>query len=121
MGKIIMKKKKLKRVGFTYNGERVLIEVKECGSLGKVIGLMFSRRENADNLLFDFKKPVGINIHSFFCPEFVAVWIDENNKIVGVKMVKPFRMSVKPQKSFVKLIEIPVNEKNMKIIALLSS
>jgi len=61
--------------------------------------------------LFDFKKPSGIPIHSFFVFFFfLAVWLNESNKVVDVKLVKSFRFFVLPKGNFCKLIEIPVNE-----------
>jgi uncharacterized membrane protein (UPF0127 family) len=74
------------------------------------LGLMFSRREKARALVFDFKKPVKIPIHSFFVRyEFIAIWLDHFGKIIEIRKVKPWSFRVFPSRSFVKLIEIPCN------------
>ena len=78
---------------------------------------MFSSRKNARALLFNFKKPVKLAIHSFFVfYPFLAIWLDNKNKAVKISVVKPFTLFVKPKKSFLKLIEIPINEKYKKIV-----
>jgi len=97
-----------------YKKRKISLEVEKCK--WKFLGLMFSRRENAKALLFYFKKPVRIPIHSFFCPEFLAVWLDNKNEVLEVKKIKPWRFCVLPKKSFVKLIEIPVNKKYYNIL-----
>ena len=61
-------------------------------------------------------KPVRIAIHSFFVFfPFLAIWIDDKNNVVDVKIVNPFKFSVSPKKSFCKLLEIPINKKYLKI------
>jgi len=93
-----------------YEGKKFNLEVKLCRL--KFLGLMFARREKARALLFDFKKSTNIAIHSWFVFfDFVAVWLDDKNKIIEIKVVKPFSFSVHPKKSFFKLIEIPVNKR----------
>lgn len=49
------------------------IDVKEVKGFGKVSGLMF--RKKSKPLLFKFKRPTRIPIHSFFCKPFHAVWM----------------------------------------------
>ena len=70
----------------------------------KVRGLMF--RRGSKPLLFIFKKPTTMAIHSFFCKKFLAVWILDG-KVVDVKIVKPWRVGIAPKKEFDKLLEIP--------------
>jgi hypothetical protein len=50
---------------------------------------------------------------------FVAIWLDDKNKIIDLKVVKSFNFSVSPNKSFCKLVEIPINNKYKKIVKLL--
>ena len=91
--------------------------LKTCNEFEKFSGLMFSSRENSRALLFKFKKPIRLAIHSFFVfYPFLAIWLDDKNKIVKISIIKPFNPFIKPKKSFTKLIEIPVNEKYEKII-----
>lgn len=91
-------------------------EIVVCSGFDKVRGLMFSSKENAHALLFNFDNDTSAPIHSFFCPQFLAIWLDENNKIVDYKVVSPQRFSVAPSKPFRKLIEIPINKKYSAIV-----
>jgi uncharacterized membrane protein (UPF0127 family) len=86
--------------------------VNKVSEIGKVRGLMFRRKENCPALLFEFKKPVKIKIHSFFVFfPFLAVWMDNNNKILDKKIVKPWKFSISPSvKEYNRLIEIPFNK-----------
>ena len=100
-------------------GKDVKIEAKECVSLwSRFRGLMF-RSKNTDSLVFIFKKPAKMSIHSFFCRKFIAIWLDDKNKIVEIREVEPWKLNIKPKKKFVKLFEIPINEKYKKIIEIL--
>ncbi len=92
-------------------------KVKRVNWFGKVIGFMFSRREKADILLFEFKKPTKMKIHSYFVFfPFLAIWLDEKNKVIALKEVKPFKLSFGIKRSFSKLVEIPINKKNKDIV-----
>jgi len=109
----------IKKVGFKFKGKRIELEVVDCDSIFKKFsGLMF-RGKNFPILLFDFKKSGMWAIHSFFCKEFIGVWLDDKNSVVEVKHIKPWRFYIIPKKSFTKLIEIPINKKNKKIIGFL--
>jgi uncharacterized membrane protein (UPF0127 family) len=104
------------KVNFNYKNKKINLEAKKCEGLMKGIGLMFSSKEKTDILVFEFKDLGKHAIHSFFCSRFVAVWLDEKNKVVDLKIVSPWRLSVRPKKDFRKLIEIPINKKNKRII-----
>jgi uncharacterized membrane protein (UPF0127 family) len=92
------------------------ISVKKVGFFGKILGLMFHTRKT-QNLLFRFKNPTRISIHSYFVFfDFLAIWTNKDGKILEYKIVKPFTLTIKPQKKFSNLIEIPVNEKNKNLI-----
>ena len=96
-----------------YKKKRIKLFLKECNFLEKGIGLMFSRRETAENLLFSFKEKQKIMIHSFFVfYPFLAVWIDEQKIPVDIKLIKPFNPCVCPKRDSMSLIEIPINKKN---------
>ena len=95
------------------------LNVKKCNALERIKGLMFSSK-NSEILLFSFRKPAKTAIHSFFVFfPFVAVWLDEREKIIGSEVVKPFTPSVKPKKKFAKIVEIPFNERNSEVIKIL--
>ena len=109
-----------KRIGFLYKGKKFLVDVIICNSLGKFLGLMFKEREKSSALLFEFKKPTKIKIHSLFVFfPFFAIWLDEKNKIVDFRVVKPFDFSISSKKPFKRLVEIPINKKYKGLIKLL--
>lgn len=81
------------------------------------IGLMFSRRESARNLLFRFFSGTRTPIHSFFVfYDFYAIWMDDKFRILEIKRVSPFSFYVCPKEDFVYLLEIPINRRNKEII-----
>jgi len=102
----------------TYKSKQISLKVKKVSLFGKVKGLMFSRRENAKILLFEFSNPIKNPIHSLFCPEFLAIWLDNKNRVLEKKQVSPWKLSIIPEQKFNKLIEIPLNYSNQKILKL---
>ncbi len=73
---------------------------------------MFTRREKAKTLLFEFKTPTKISIHSLFVFfPFLAIWLDSDGKVVEKRIVNPWNFHIKPKKDFVKLVELPLNKK----------
>lgn len=85
-------------------------------SLSAGIGLMFKNKEKAHALLFEFTHDVNLAITSLFCPPFLAIWLNENNKIVEYKIVSPNKFTIRPQKPYRKLIEVPINKKYSMIV-----
>lgn len=99
-----------------YKKKSINIDVKRVSFLGRFSGLMFKSRENK-NLLFEFRKDVNLSIHSFFVFfSFIAVWLDGKNMVIKWKIVKPFTVAVKSKKPFRKLVEIPFNNSNSRIL-----
>ena len=95
-------------------------KIKKVNWVGKFSGLMFCRREKAGSLLFEFKKPTKMKIHSYFVFfPFLAIWLNKDDEILTLKEVKTFKINIGIKKSYSKLIEIPINEKYKKIIELL--
>ncbi len=76
-------------------------------------GLMFQK--SSPNLLFIFKKPKKIAIHSYFCKPFIGIWL-LNDEIVQIKIVEPNTFSVKSKEKFDKLLEVPNNTPEFKKI-----
>jgi len=106
-----------KNVTFFHRGKRFSINAKSCNLFEKGIGLMFSRREKAKILIFEFNKKRKIIIHSCFVFfPFAALWINEKNEIIDLKIVKPFTSCVSPSEKSLSLIEIPINKKNKKLV-----
>ena len=107
-------------IGLKHKNRKFNIDVKRCNLFWRVKGLMFTRREKAIALLlFDFKKPRSMKIHSFFCSKFLAVWLDEENNIIEKRIVYPFNPLILPKRKFSRLVEIPVSKKYGKIIKIL--
>jgi len=100
---------------FKINEKEYNLEVKECKSIySQTLGLMF--KKNSLPLLFIFKNPQRISIHSFFCIPFIAIWFLED-KIIDIKLVNPNSFTIKPNYKFNKLIEIPSNSKFFRILS----
>ena len=104
------------RLKLYIKGNEIIIEdIKRCGLFRRMIGLMFSRRERANALLFDFEEN-SVGIHSFFVFfPFLAIWIDKKNNVVDHKVIYPFTPFITSNKEFSKLIEVPLNKKYRKI------
>lgn len=91
-------------------------DVKKVSEWGKIRGLMFRRRKNCPALLFEFSKPTRLKIHSCFVFfPFIALWLDDKNKIIEKKIVMPWRISVSPKEKYSKLLEIPLDKKYEKM------
>ncbi|MEK6915135.1 MAG: hypothetical protein AABW89_01175 [Nanoarchaeota archaeon] len=106
------------KTSILYKGKRLLIEVKKTNFLTKGLGLTF-RTKNTQNLIFDFSKPVTwqgnlTSIFVFF--PFLALWLDNRNRVIAVKIVNPFTISISLKKPFYKIIEVPFNSKNEAIL-----
>ncbi len=104
---------------FNYRKKEFCIDVNKCEGAKQGIGLMFKSR-NTHALLFGFKEPFQRAIHSYFVFfAFVAIWLGEKNNVVEIKLVRPFTFMCRPEKTFVKLVEIPLNHKYNKEVQLL--
>jgi uncharacterized membrane protein (UPF0127 family) len=100
------------KFSFLYHKKKISIDARECRSfLSQGTGLMF--RKKSSPLLFIFSRKNRDPIHSFFCVPFVAIWFDDD-KIVDLKYVSPWKISIRPQKNANKLLEIPINDFNFK-------
>ena len=104
----------LKNFTLKIKNKKINIKVKICKSLfSQLLGLMF--KNESPSLLFIFRKPKKISIHSFFCRKFIAIWLIDKN-IIDIRIIKPNSLSVKPDKEFNKLLEIPENNIEFKKI-----
>ncbi len=109
-----------KKIRLSYGKKSFELNLKLCQGFNKFRGLMFTRREKARALLFEFKRPTNITIHSLFVFfPFVIIWLNSDDKIIDFKIVKPFSFFVSQKRPFSKIIEIPTNNKYQKSIKLL--
>jgi len=101
------------KIKITYKNKKFDIsDVRKVSELGKIKGLMFTPREKAQALLFQFKNPTKQPIHSFFVGfPFFAIWLNSEDKIREIQKINPWNPSIKPKKPYTKLIEIPCNSK----------
>ncbi len=107
-------------INIKFSGKTIKIKVRRMNFFGRFLGLMF-RTRNTDNLLFDFGREINISIHSLFVFfPFLAIWLDSKNNVIDAKVVKPFCLSIKPDRSFRRIIEIPFRENNLKLIDFLT-
>lgn len=105
---------KRERVGLSYKGKKIFIEVRKIVGL---IGFMFTNRDNADAVVFNFNKKFNLGLHSWFVFfPFLVVWLDNKNRIVEMKIMRPFSSYFAPQKNVSKVVEIPLNQKYKKIV-----
>lgn len=95
----------LKKIILKHKNKKFPIIIKECNILEKFLGLMVFRRKAL--LLFNFKKPRKLKIHSFFCNPFLAIYTNDKNNIQEIIQVNSWKPLLLPVNKFNKLIEIP--------------
>jgi len=99
-----------------YKNREIEIDVRSMNSFGRFIGLMFRSRETV-NLLFDFLSEGKRDLHSLFVFfPFLVLWLDGKNNLIDHKICLPFKWKISTEKPFVKVVELPFNNKNKKII-----
>jgi uncharacterized membrane protein (UPF0127 family) len=101
--------KKRKKIGFKFKyKEKVInLDVEICDNVfSQARGLIFKKK--SPPLLFVFKKPTKMRIHSFFCKPFIAIWFN-GDKIIDLKVVRKSKFSIRPKERFDKLLEVPNN------------
>ena len=95
-----------------YGKKSIDVCAKKVSFFGKISGLMF-RSSETENLLFEFGDSKDRLIHSYFVRfPFLALWMNENNKIIDWVIVRPFTSAISPRKKFRKLLELPMNVDN---------
>ncbi|MCX6767538.1 MAG: DUF192 domain-containing protein [Candidatus Micrarchaeota archaeon] len=102
-------------------GKKKLWRAEPAGSvLKKAVGIMFREKKFAP-VFFEFaaEARAANSIHSLFCPEFDAVFLDAGRKVVEIRRVKPFSF-VTPSKPAKYLIEVPAGLAKVKAGARLS-
>ena len=72
----------------------------------QAMGIMFRKRATRP-MLFTFRHPGRIGIHSFFCPEFDAVFLDRNKRVTETYEDVASNRIITPRRSAAYLIEFP--------------
>lgn len=103
------------KMDFKINFHGKIINLRDVGLCNNIFsqakGLMFSKKNKI--LLFIFKIKSKRAIHSFFVRKpFLAIWMN-NGVVVDIKIIKPWKISVKPKEKFDILLEIPVDNKQI--------
>ena len=102
-----------------YKGKSIEIPVRTVGFFGRFIGLMFHSFKTK-NLLFEFDSDGKRAIHSYFVFfKFLAIWLDEKNKMLEFRVFKPFTSVILAKQRFRKLVEVPFNNENKAILEFL--
>jgi|APSaa5957512622_1039677.scaffolds.fasta_scaffold00444_16 uncharacterized membrane protein (UPF0127 family) len=113
---------KKKKIILNYKGKKLSLDLFVLPRSLYWLGLMFSRRSKAKNLLFSFDKETKMSIHSFFVfHSFLAIWLDSRGKIVDVKIVKPFNLGISPREKYKSLIEIPLSKGSDEVLKFLDA
>ena len=103
----------------SFKGKKINIPARKIGWWEKGLGLMFRTRKTG-NLFFEFPRRGFWPMHSIFVFfPFLMVWLDDKNKVMEMKIIRPFTSVIVPKKSFKKILELPFNERNKKNIDLL--
>ncbi len=106
-----------KKVSFTFKGRKFSVDARKCSVFST--GLMF-RSSNTWPCLFEFDSPSKFKITSIFVfYYFAAIWLDDKNKVLDIKIVSPFTFEISSKARFNKLLEIPSDDKNFKILSTL--
>jgi len=106
----------MNKVKVIYKGNSFSINAESSSFFRKFSGLMF-RPASTSSLLFAFAKPKKVSLHSIFVFfDFLILWIGEKNKVVDFRLARPFKMLLSSDKKCLKILEIPLNSRNKRII-----
>ncbi|MEA3399457.1 MAG: hypothetical protein U9R00_03040 [Patescibacteria group bacterium] len=107
------------KILFNYKKKKISLEVRKIPKIFEGIGLMFSSK-NTKPVLFSFKKSIKLKIHSYFVfYKFLALWFDEDMKLIDKKIIKPFQLGISPSRKFKYLVEIPFNSNSDEVLKFL--
>lgn len=108
---------KIKNLKIILDGKKLVVKrVKFLSFFERFKGLMFSDKNVVNNLFFE-NTPRN-SIHSFFVfYDFLIVWLDKNNNVIGYRRVKPFSFYVKSKKEFHNILEIPISNYNKELLS----
>lgn len=84
-------------------------QFKKVEGLNRFIGMMFDLNDKHP-LVFENKEDKRVPFHSAFCPTFLAI-TESSSGFESAAIIKPFQW-VKPEKPYLRLYEIPLDEEN---------
>lgn len=96
----------LEKFSFYVGRKKISLNVKRVSVLSP--GLMF--RKSSPVLLWEMKRWRNLGIFSLFCNPFVAIWLDENKKMVKMSSVKSWKFLIPGFGRF--LVEVPESDVN---------
>jgi uncharacterized membrane protein (UPF0127 family) len=103
---------KKKKIGLNYKGNKINLEVNNLNFFERGRGLTFRKKEKAPLLLFDLVGKYKDCLTSYFVFfDFLAIWLDEKNNVLDVKLVKPWTVCVNSKTKWSKILEVPINKK----------
>ena len=103
------------KITLSYQKKKIALHVKKLKGMERYRGLMFRKKEN---VLFEFKKDVNLAFHSLFVFfPFLMIWLDKKNKVLEYRRVNPFTWCVLPERSFRKVVEIPLSPSARRFLA----
>jgi len=99
----------MEKLFFNFKKTKISINARLCKSIwSKFAGLMF--RKKSKPLLFIFNQEKILEIHSFFCKPFMAIWLDKNKNTTKIAIIKEWRIGIGGFGKY--LLEIPSTDEN---------
>ena len=107
---------KKEKISISFKKKKISLPVKKLNALEMARGLMFRKKKNSSILLFEFPYSSRWKIHSWFVFfDFIAVWLDDEKKVIETKVIKPWKVCIRPYKNSRYLIEIPRGKEPKKL------
>ncbi len=101
----------LKTITYFIEGKKKKLKIKKCDTLlKKFLGLMFHK--NSPPLLFVFDREKNLQIHSFFCKPFKAIWLDEKMRATKIVDVKNWKICLSGRGKYLLEILTPLKNNN---------
>lgn len=101
-------------VAVNHKGRKITIPAKKVSLFST--GLIL-RTKNTKNLLFEnvLGKNFALTSYFVFFP-FLVLWLDKGKRVIDFKIVRPFELKINSNKKTDSIVEIPINNRNKKII-----
>jgi uncharacterized membrane protein (UPF0127 family) len=107
---------KKEKITINLGNKKIPLKVQKLSIFEMGRGLMFRKKKNSPNLLFEFPYSSKWKIHSWFVFfDFIAIWLDDEKNLLELNITKPWKFSVSPKKKSKYLIEIPLGKEPKKL------